>query len=334
MSTTEQPPTQQRLSMDRIRAFEALKYGMFVHFGMSTYDGVELSKGDWPATAYNPEKLDVDQWVSVARDAGMKYAILTAKHVAGFCLWPSAHTDYHVGNSSNKTDVVEAFMNACAKKGVLPGLYYCSWDNHHLFGSRTPTFAPACANGWWGTSYLTDRYMQFQYAQLEELQSRYGKPVEWWIDIPHILTFIQKQAQYDHLARLTPDAIIVMNHGITNGHKLDLQRSWPTDVMTIERNVPDSTRGYNPIHHVPITDTLTKPYYLPAEVCDPIGYEWFHGPGDGPRSDRELLGLRLLIEARRANYLINVPPDKSGRIPQEYVDALLRLRKNYDALRI
>ena len=62
---------------------------MFIHFGMSTYDGDELSRGDKPASLYAPDKLDIDQWVSVARDAGMKYMILTAKHVAGHCLWPT-----------------------------------------------------------------------------------------------------------------------------------------------------------------------------------------------------------------------------------------------------
>jgi alpha-L-fucosidase len=67
----------------------------------------------------------------------MKYAVLTTKHVAGHCLWPTKLNDYHVGTSGNKTDVVEAFVNACEKRGVLPGFYYCSWDNHNRFGSRT-----------------------------------------------------------------------------------------------------------------------------------------------------------------------------------------------------
>jgi alpha-L-fucosidase len=58
---------------------------MFIYFGMSTFDGNELSHGDKPASFYNPDKLDVDQWIAVARDAGMKYALLTTKYVAGFC---------------------------------------------------------------------------------------------------------------------------------------------------------------------------------------------------------------------------------------------------------
>src|SRR3954469_12354325 len=133
------PQGAQRLSLDALRAWESLGYGMFIHFGMSTFDADEVSKGDKPADFYAPDKLNVDQWCQVARDAGMKYAVLTAKHVAGHCLWPSKQTDYHVGTSSNKTDVVQKFVEACDKRGVMAGFYYCSWDNHHKLGSITPS---------------------------------------------------------------------------------------------------------------------------------------------------------------------------------------------------
>lgn len=159
----------QRLSLKQLRAWEARGYGMFIHFGMSTFDGQELSRGDKPSTAYRPDRLDVDQWLSVARDAGMKYAVLTTKHVAGHCLWPTKLTDYHVGTSGNKTDVVAAFVNACRQRGILPGFYYCSWDNHHRFGSLTPSFTK------WGEAYTTAAYREFQWRQLEELLTQYGE---------------------------------------------------------------------------------------------------------------------------------------------------------------
>ena len=114
----------QRLTLEPLPQSEALKFGMFIHYWMSTYDGDEYSKGNLPTTAYAPDKLDVDQWVCVARDAGMKYAALTTKHVAGHCLWPTKHNDYHGGTSGNTTDVVEAFVKACEKRGVFPRPYY------------------------------------------------------------------------------------------------------------------------------------------------------------------------------------------------------------------
>lgn len=164
----------QRLSVKKLHAWEKLEYGMYIHFGMSTFDGDELSRGDRPSTHYCPTKLDVDQWVSVARDAGMKYAILTAKHVSGHCLWPSKHTDYHVGTSSDTTNVVEEFVKACEKRGILPGLYYCSWDNHHTFGSISPTFTH------WEGAFTTSEYRDFQMAQVEELLTQFGPVVEMW----------------------------------------------------------------------------------------------------------------------------------------------------------
>jgi len=172
----------QRLSLEQLHAWEAMRYGMFIHFGMSTYDGQEFSKGDEPSTLYAPDRLDVDQWIRVARDAGMRYAVLTTKHVAGHCLWPTKHTDYNVTTSGNKTDVVEAFVKACEKYGVKPGFYYCSWDNHHRFDPATEQTMEA----WYG-ALATAAYREFQLAQVEELLTQYGPIVEVWIDIPRRL---------------------------------------------------------------------------------------------------------------------------------------------------
>src|SRR6266540_3806648 len=79
-SQSTHPPTQgaQRHPLEKLRHWESLAYGMFIHFGMSTFVGKELPSGNDPSTTYAPDKLDVDQWIQVARDAGMKYAVLTA----------------------------------------------------------------------------------------------------------------------------------------------------------------------------------------------------------------------------------------------------------------
>ncbi|HDY89148.1 MAG TPA: twin-arginine translocation signal domain-containing protein, partial [bacterium] len=164
----------QRLSLKQLKNWEDLHYGMFIHFGMSTFVENELPDGRSPSSTYAPDSLDVDQWISVARDAGMKYAVLTTKHVAGHCLWPSKHTDYTVASSGNTTDVVEKFVKACDKRGIKPGFYYCSWDNHNRFGSKTPS-----DGGWNGMNsfpqtqvenlppYTTSLYQNFQTAQIK-----------------------------------------------------------------------------------------------------------------------------------------------------------------------
>jgi len=103
----------QRLSLERLQQFEALGYGMFISYDIQAfYKGTIHGKvtdemRHIPPSVYAPDKLDVGQWIAVARDAGMKYAVLTAKRHPGFCLWPSKHTDYSVARSGNTTDVVE-----------------------------------------------------------------------------------------------------------------------------------------------------------------------------------------------------------------------------------
>ena len=310
----------QRMKLKDLEKWEKLGYGMFLHFGMSTFDGDEFSKGDKPSTLYAPSNVNTDQWMKTARDAGVKYAVLTAKHVSGHCLWPSKYTDYHVGTSGNKTNVVSEFINSCHKYGIIPGLYYCSWDNHHLFGSKTPTFAP-------GTAFTTQKYRDFQWNQLEELLTQFGKIGEVWIDIPGVLPRDSRQELYNQIAIWQPDAIIMMNHGIGDGSEFKVNYAWPTDIIAIERFLPNSLTK-----HAKWRTIEGKKYYLPGEVCDPIGKEWFFKEGDSPRSDAELLGMYLVCRSRGTNLLLNVPPDKSGVIPVMYVDALMRLRKNLDTL--
>jgi alpha-L-fucosidase len=331
MNDATPEPGAQRLTLDQLQRWEALKFGMFIHYGMSTYTGSELPDGSHPSTLYAPDKLDVDQWVCVARDAGMKYAVLTTKHVAGHCLWPTKLIDYHVGTSGNKTDVVEAFVMACERRGVLPGFYYCSWDNHNKFGSRTwsdtageeRALLPERVH----LAFTTREYQDFQSAQIGELLTNYGKVAEVWIDIPMVLPRCYRQELYHQIAGLQPQAVIMMNNGISDGSYYPIDKAWPADIIAIERFLPNSHTG-----HVKWREIEGKKYYMPGEVCDPIGREWFFTEDDVPRSDEELLGMYLVSVSRGTNLLLDVGPDKHGLIPEKYIGALQRLRKNLDLL--
>jgi alpha-L-fucosidase len=318
----------QRLSLARLRQWESLGYGMFIHFGMSTFVRKELPDGKAPARVYAPDRLDVDQWIGVARDAGMQYAVLTAKHVAGHCLWPSDHTDYDVAESGNQTDVVEAFVTACRKKGLRPGLYYCSWDNHHKFGSRTPSDLKWTnvmnrfpKPGEALAPFTTSLYQSFQTAQLEELVGRYGPLAEIWIDIPGVLGRGYRTYLYHHLGRLQPEAVIMMNSGIGSGEEYNVAYAWPSDLIAVERRMPpeDGHRKWRTIEG--------KRYYIPGELCDPIGKEWFRVAGDEARPVEALAGQVNTARSRGVNVLLNVPPDRHGRIPDGHVKALAALRK-------
>lgn len=323
---------------------------MFIHFGMSTFDGDEFSDGKAPSTLYAPDKLDVDQWIRSARDAGMRYAVLTAKHTAGHCLWPSQQTDYHVGTSGNTVDVVEAFVSACSKYGIKPGLYYCSWDNHHRFGSQTPSDLQVINGDLMGpltdndllthrnpdraavirqSAYTTEAYREFQWRQIEELCTGYGPLFEFWLDIPGVLPRDYRNKLYAQVKEWQPDCIFMANSGISDGSSYDVHYAWPSDLIAIERFLPNSVTGHQPWRTIEGND-----YYIPAEVCDPIGKEWFYVDSDQPRPDAELLGMFLTCRSRRTNLLLNVPPDRSGVLPERFVAALNRLRGNLDRLNL
>jgi alpha-L-fucosidase len=289
---------------------------MFIHFGMSTFVGNELPDGKAPPSTYRPDKLDADQWIQIARDAGMKYAVLTTKHVAGHCLWPSRYTDYTVANSGNKTDVVAAFVKACERRGILPGFYYCSWDNHNLFGSVTPSQTR------FEKAYTTSLYQDFQTAQVTELLKNYGTVAEMWIDIPGVLGRGYRTYLYQRIGELQPECVIMMNSGIGDQATYDVDYAWPSDLIAIERRLPPHGG------HVKWREIEGRRYYVPAEVCDTLGKEWFYVEGDKPRPDEELRTIFRESRARGANLLLDVGPNKHGLISDEYRDALMRLRKN------
>ena len=306
----------QRLSLGELRAWEGWRYGMFIHFGMSTFVGEELPDGNAPASTYAPDRLDVDSWIQIARDAGMTYAVLTTKHVAGHSLWPTKFSHYSVTNSGNTTDVVEAFVKACAKHGLKPGFYYCSWDNHNRFGSQTPSDPPG-----WNKAFTTSIYQTFQTGQITELLTQYGPIAEMWIDIPGVLGRGYRTFLYEHVARLQPRCVIMMNNGFWDNGKYDIDYAWPSDLISIERNLPPEAKfeKWRTIEG--------KAYYVPGEICDPIGKNWFYVEDEMPRPDNEL--VRLWTSARRneVNLLLDVGPDKHGLIPAQFRDGLMRLKK-------
>lgn len=344
-----EPRGSQRHSLERLRQWESLGYGMFIHFGMSTYVNLvgkvyHKPLGDDPPSAFAPDTLDVDQWVGLARDAGMKYAVLTAKHIAGFCLWPSRHSDYTVANSGCKTDIVAEFVRSCERRGILPGLYYSSFDNHHRWGSRTRSdFASRAAYEaladrrprFGGEScareddpdrmpYTTAHYQSFQTAQIEELLTSYGPIIEVWIDHPEVMGRGYRTYLYNRMAELQPDVVVMMNNGVPDSENYDVEYAWPSDLVAMEGGRPPET-GYRKWRTIE-----GKLCYVPGEVCDsiaPIRQDWFHLPDDQPRPIESLLLQFRACREGGANYLLNVPPDRHGRMPDNFVAALGEIRR-------
>jgi alpha-L-fucosidase len=294
-------------------------YGMFLHFGINTFNQTEWSDGKLRASSYHPTQLDPDSWVRVAKGAGFRHVVLVTKHHDGFCLWDSAVTDYDVASSPVKTDVVAAVAKACRKHGVELGLYYSLWDRHEpSHQDKDP-----------------ERYVAYMRAQLTELLSHYGPICEVWFDggwakkredwnIPSL---------YQLIHQLQPDCAVTVNHTIgigTNANKLalpanyaegDVIRFWPVDFRTKD---PNFVRTDDPKFYT----FAGERHYLPFEhtVCLSDRWNWFQKKDVLPaRPVDELEEIFYWGTANRNALLINVPPDQTGRLRENEVQAILQL---------
>ena len=296
--------------------FERLRFGVSYHFSMNTFTGNDYETGSVPASTYDPTHLDVRQWIQVAHDLGARYAVLTAKHMSGFCLWDAEDYDYDVAASRNKTDVVAAFVEACHHFGLRPGFYYCILDPHNegKFDWNAP---------------VSDNYYQLIKRQLTELHSRYRNTFYQLLDITWKLSPAQRWELYRLIKRYSPNCIVVMNQAFYQSRK-NLGRicetaSWPTDVINGEDTLPPP-EGHNP--HVAFEG---KTYYMPMEAWMPAGppykpmppmYSWFWRLGFETQSAGTIAQMYRDCMQRNSNLLLNLSPDTTGRLPDQTVQTM------------
>lgn len=224
-----------------LKRWETWKYGAFLCYNSNQFSGKEFCRIQNPKL-YVPSDLDVNQWISTLKDAGMKYAVLTARHTSGFLLWDSQTSEHDVANSSDTTDVVREYVNECQKQDIIPGLYYCLWG-----GKECPVS---------GSKEISSARPLIM-AQLHELATNYGPIPYFWIDMkcwgPQDLS---AQEIYDMLKNINPETVVTLNQHFNDGTKISY---FPTDIMNGEMVVPAQS-GYKPFHEVD-----RKSYYLPFE---------------------------------------------------------------------
>jgi len=299
-----------------LRKFEELQFGVSFHFSMNTFTGNDYDLGNAPLSTYNPTNLDVRQWIRVIRDLGARYAVLTTKHQSGFCLWDAENYDYDVAVSPIKTDVVAAFVDACHEYKVVPGFYYSIIDvrNEGVFD--------------WDLR-VKDGYYKLIKQQLTELHSRYPNTFYQILDITWKLSAEQRWELYRLIKKYSPHGVVVMNQAYYQskrnlGHICEAA-SWPSDVINSEDTLPPP-EGHDP--HVKVDG---KEYYMPMEAWIPTGppykpmppmHSWFWRPGFETQSAEIIASHYHDCRSRRANLLLNLSPNTSGRLPEEAVKTL------------
>ncbi|MGP5090293.1 alpha-L-fucosidase [Brachybacterium tyrofermentans] len=267
--------------------------GVFFHFGVNTFAGKEWSDGTLTPESFDPSELDADEWVRTAQELGAKYVVVTAKHHDGFCLWPTATTDYSVASSpwkDGRGDVVREVADACARYGMKLGLYASPWDRN------APQYEDAAA------------YDEFYLAQLRELCTNYGQLSELWFDGAGSAG---REYDWDAIgalaAELQPQAMI-FNMGPATIRWVGNEDGLAADPVEY---VTTSTDLNNYDDDVVETGEAV---YLPPECDVSLRKGWFWQPGEEPKSLSHLLAIHDRSIGLGANLLLNIPPDRRGRI--------------------
>lgn len=287
-------------------AWHDMEYYLFVHFGPNTFTDKEWGEGSEREDIFNPTALDCRQWVRVAKAAGAKGIIITAKHHDGFCLWPSKFSTHTVRESNwkeGKGDVLKELSQACKESGLRFGVYISPWDRNH-------------------PDYGTAKYNDIFVSMIKEILTSYGPVWEMWWDGANGEGPNGRKQDYDWqryeqvVRQLSPRTLIFSDIGpdirwVGNEHGIAGVTNW---------NFLD-TAGFRRGIGAPPNDTLSQGnvkgrHWIPAECDVSIRPGWFYhsAEDDKVKSPEELFNIYLKSVGRGANLLLNVPPDRRGLI--------------------
>ncbi len=308
------PTPQQARYMD-------LEYGMFVHFSMPTFLGEEFPDGAASPDTFNPTNYDPVQWVQIAKNSGMKYLVLTSRHLEGFSLWPTDVSSYSVKNSSWKNgqgDVIRDVADACRAAGIQFGLYM-SIENKH-----EPAFTNLDPNN--------RAYDEFMKAQLRELSSRYGDILLFWFDPASNVPgrWYDVQGYFQAIAETQPNALTAIAgkdiRWVGNEDGVAPETFWNVIPHFLENNA----YAFYPAE----ADTTTRTY--DSHGKSPSWF-WLSPDQQYLRSEESLINIYQNSVGRGVNLLLNVGPDRTGRIPPADAERVQRvgrlLSRNYNPYR-
>ncbi len=271
--------------------WRAKRFGMFIHWGPVSLTEKEIgwSRGkETPIEKYdnlykefNPVKFNADEWVSIAKAAGMRYIVLTTKHHDGFCLWDTKLTDYNIMNTPFKRDVVKELAEACKKQGIAFGAYYSVCDWHH------PDFPLTSPGGKTRREKSDiDSYNKYLLGQIEELVTKYGPLITIWNDVPQ--EFKGRGVNTINLVRKLQPDILINNRSGDGG-----------DYDTPEQKIGKFQ--------------MDRPWESCMTVSAHNHWAW-GGENDGVKSTAACLEMLVRGAGGDGNILLNVGPRPDGMI--------------------
>lgn len=319
----------EKLSLDPQKAewFKEAKFGLFMHWGLysileGSYNGrtlpdTTLAHGrswyaEWiqprlevPMEEYkalihrfNPVKYNAEEWVREAKNAGMRYIVITAKHHDGFALWNSDVSDFDIMNTPYKKDVIEALVKACRKYGMKYGFYYSHWQDWEYPGGALPHWMPKVDDARF-QKYWEKKSLQ----QVKELIVKYDPDLLWfdtWDEETHITP--ERRDELIRLVRKYSDKCLI------NGRICYLNPGENIDFLEMHDNA-------YPEH------LIDKPWQTPATMQHSWGY---HAKDYNWKSAEEMLGYLVSNASKGGNYLLNIGPKADGTFP---LPAIRRLRE-------
>lgn len=297
--------------------FQDAKFGLFIHWGVYSVLGVHewvmetqsIDKDTYQkvATFFNPTEFDAEEWVLMAKNAGMKYITITSKHHDGFGMFDSKLTDWDITDRTvYGKDVIKQMAEACRKHGIKLFLYYSQLDWYQ--NDYYPRGNTGHSTGRPGEGSF-DHYIDYMNGQLSELLTNYGDIAgiwfDGWWDKPEANWRIRET--YDLIHKLQPDAMIGSNH-----HRVPNPGE---DFQMFEKDLPGHNEGGHSANSV-IGD-------LPLETAETMANRWGFSLQDKAYKSTDDL-IRYLVKAAgyNANFLLNVGPMPNGKIQPEFVSTL------------
>jgi len=307
----------------RLDWWREARFGMFIHWGLYAVPAGEWNgnkdHGEWimntahiPVPEYekfvgqfNPTKFDANAWVKLAKEAGMKYIVITSKHHDGFNLFDSSVTDYDVMSTPFKRDIMKEMADACRKEGIKICWYHSIMDWHH------PDYTPRRE---WETRSTDganfDRYVTYLKAELKDLLTNYGPIGVLWFDGQWEGTWNNERGKdlEKYVRSLQPNIIINSRVGRGGGaYGLESSENGGAlgDYGTPEQFIPDENPGFD------------------WETCMTMNDHWGYNRVDKNfKSAKEMIQNLADIASKGGNYLLNVGPTALGEIPPESVERL------------